>query len=53
MPRWLRIIVRSGGAGIATSAWVALIDLTGGPTILISLGVVLIVLAVSGNLSQD
>lgn len=49
MPRWLEIIVRSVIAGAVTGAWVVVINLTGGPSVLISLAAIFIVFGVAGR----
>lgn len=49
MPRWLEIVVRSIIAGAVTGAWVVVINLTGGPPVLISLAAILIVFGACGD----
>jgi hypothetical protein len=48
---WLRPILGVVAAGVAVGGWAAIVDLIGGPRILISLGAILIV-AVFPAISQ-
>lgn len=41
MPRWLEIILRSVTAGAITAACAVVINLTGGPAVLISLAAIM------------
>lgn len=48
MPRWLEIILGSVIAGAVTSACAVVINLTGGPAVLISLAAIFMAFGVSG-----
>ncbi|WP_292423587.1 hypothetical protein [Mesorhizobium sp.] len=52
MPRWLEIILRSIVAGGAAGGCAAVVNLTGGPSVLISLAAILIVFGISGDFRQ-
>lgn len=49
VPKWLDIILRSIVAGGAVGVWAAIVNLTGGPSVLIVLAAILIAFGVSGE----
>lgn len=53
MPRWLEIIVRSVVAGGTVGVWAAIVNLAGGPSVLVALVAILIVFGVSSDLRQS
>lgn len=52
MPRWLKTILRSVVAGIVVGVSAAVVNLTGGPSVLIVLVAILIVFGVCGDFRQ-